>query len=130
MKKLFLKLSVALAASSLVIAPAAHAVPETDDDGVTTIVLYYENRSLAYIDNNAPGPDNSDLVHRELALSWTRSGPVIGVSYSQAEIVAFNEAAQVDVRVTNTQKLNSRRNSLPHRLKQTHHRFVPGARLD
>ena len=104
MKKLLLSVCTAAIAGALALAPSAHAVPVTDDEGITTIRLYSENRGLARIDNNEPGPDNSDLVHRELALSWTRSGPVIGVSYSQAEIVAFNEEAKVDIRLTNIQE--------------------------
>ena len=61
-------------------------------------VLFAENRGIARLDNNATGPSNGDLVHRELALSRTLSGAVIGVSYSQSEIVAYNPEAKTDIR--------------------------------
>lgn len=79
-------------------APAANAAPSGDKNAATTLVLYAENRGIARIENNAAGPDNSDLVHRELALSYTLKGPVIGVAYSQSEIVAYNPVAKTDVR--------------------------------
>jgi len=71
------------------------------------MVLYAENRGIARIDNNMPGPDNSDLVHRELALSTTLKGAVIGVSYSQSEIIAYNPEAKTDMRRVDVE------NSLP-----------------
>ena len=90
--------------AAVFIAPAAHAAPAADKRAATTIVLYAENRGIARIENNAPGPDNSDLVHRELALSFTLKGPVIGVTYSQAEIVAYNPVAKIDIRRVETEK--------------------------
>jgi hypothetical protein len=95
---------IALAASLLAVpaamlaGPAANAAPSTDSKAATTLVLFAENRGVARIDNNAQGPDNSDLVHRELALSRTLNGPVIGVSYSQSEIVAYNPESKMDMR--------------------------------
>ncbi len=85
-------------AAAMLTAPAANAAPSADKKAATTLVLYAENRGIARIENNAPGPDNSDLVHRELALSYTLKGPVIGVAYSQAEIVAYNPVAKTDIR--------------------------------
>lgn len=84
---------LSLMTSALVI-PAAAAV----ESKPTTIVLYAENRGIARVENNAAGPDNGDLVHRELALSRTLTGAVIGVSYSQSVIVAYNPKAKTDVR--------------------------------
>jgi hypothetical protein len=88
--------------TALLLAPAAHAAPAAqgtaDSKASTTIVLFAENRGIARIENNQPGTDNGDLVHRELALSTTRNGPVIGVAYSQATVVAYNPLAKVDVR--------------------------------
>lgn len=43
------------------------------------------------------------MVQRELALSRTRGGKVIGVSYSQGEIVAYKPELQTDVRRVNIQ---------------------------
>ena len=79
-------------------APLANAVPNAAPKGATTMVLFAENRGIARLDNNATGPSNGDLVHRELALSRTLSGAVIGVSYSQSEIVAYNPEAKTDIR--------------------------------
>ena len=78
--------------------PIANAVPSAVPKGTTTLVLFAENRGIARLDNNAHGPSNGDLVHRELALSRTLSGEVIGVSYSQSEIVAYNPEAKTDIR--------------------------------
>lgn len=90
--------SMIAGAAAMLTAPAANAAPSADKKAATTLVLYAENRGIARIENNAPGPDNSDLVHRELALSYTLKGPVIGVAYSQAEIVAYNPVAKTDIR--------------------------------
>ena len=76
-------------------APAATAASSS---GGTTLVLYAENRGIARIENKAQGPDNGDLVHRELALSRTVKGPAIGFSYSQSEILAYNPESTIDVR--------------------------------
>jgi hypothetical protein len=79
-------------------APVVNAAPSTGPKGSTTMVLYAENRGIARIENNTQGPDNGDLVHRELALSKTLKGAVIGVSYSQSEIIAYNPEAKTDMR--------------------------------
>jgi hypothetical protein len=88
--------------TALLLAPVAQAEPSekgaSDSKASTTIVLFSENRGIARIENNQPGTDHGDLVHRELALSKTRKGPVIGVSYTQATVVAYNPVAKVDVR--------------------------------
>jgi len=87
--------SVALVVFS---SPVVHAVSMAAPKGATTLVLFAENRGIARLDNNAQGPSNGDLVHRELALSRTLGGDVIGVSYSQSEIVAYNPEAKTDIR--------------------------------
>ncbi|MSZ58684.1 MAG: hypothetical protein F2697_09120, partial [Actinobacteria bacterium] len=68
MLKTAVRVCLAVAASTILLAPAASAAPSS---GGTTFVLYIENRGIARIDNNAQGPDNGDLVHRELAISRT-----------------------------------------------------------
>jgi hypothetical protein len=96
----------AVIAMAIPLAPVASAAPSADKPGTTTIVLYAENRSLARVDGNKPGPDNGDLVHREFALSRTQGGAVIGVSYAQSIIIAYNPEAKLDVRrVDNEKKL-------------------------
>ena len=85
------------AIAPVLVAPAASAATASADKA-KTIVLFAENRGIARVDNNAAGPDNGDLVHRELALSRTLKGAVIGVSYSQSVVVAYNPEAKVDVR--------------------------------
>lgn len=93
--KTAVRLCLAVAASTILLAPATSAAPSSSE---TTFVLYAENRGIARIENNAQGPDNGDLVHRELALSRTLKGPVIGVSYTQSEIIAYNPESKIDVR--------------------------------
>ncbi len=91
------RLVLLTATASVLVAPVASAATASVDHA-KTIVLFAENRGIARIENNAAGPDNGDLVHRELALSRTRAGAVIGVAYSQSEIVAYNPEAKIDVR--------------------------------
>lgn len=90
---------VALAMGAVVLAPAAHAAD------TTTIVLYAETRGIARIDTNAPGPDHGDVVDREYAMSRMLGGPVIGVTYSESIVVAYNPQAKIDVRRVDTQKV-------------------------
>lgn len=104
MTRSVLRLIVSVASAALLVIPAASGAAAANHGGTTTIVLFAENRNLSRIDDNQPGPDDGDLVHRELALSLTRGGPVIGVTYAQSEIVAFNRDAKVDIRRVDTQK--------------------------
>ena len=99
-------LLVSCTAAALVLmgSPVAQALPSADPKDATTMVLYAENRGIARLDNNAQGPSNGDIVHRELALSRTLNGPVIGVSYAQSEIVAYNPEAKTDIRRVDTEK--------------------------
>jgi hypothetical protein len=60
--------------------------------------LYVENRGLAKVDSNEPGIDHGDLFHRELAIAKSINGPMIGVSYSQGEVISHNPEKNVDVR--------------------------------
>lgn len=62
------------------------------------VVTYSENKGLARVDTSAVGIDHGDLFHREDAISSELNGPVIGVSYSQAEVISHNPAANTDVR--------------------------------
>jgi hypothetical protein len=73
----------------------ANATPR---DKPKVLVMYSETKSLVRVDTNAPGVDHGDLFHREDALSRKLNGPVIGVSYSQAEVISHNPASNVDVR--------------------------------
>jgi hypothetical protein len=93
-----------VAATAIGLPAAAQAVPAADKPGTTTIVLYAENRSLARVEEGQVGADHGDVVMRELALSRSQAGPVIGVSFSQSTIVAYNPQAQVDIRRVDTQK--------------------------
>lgn len=97
-----IRLTLAIAAALLLVAPAARAA---DSGGTRTITFYAETRSLARVDANQPGADNGDLVHREFAMSRTRGGPVIGVTYSQSVVVAYNPESKVDVRRVETEKV-------------------------
>jgi hypothetical protein len=73
----------------------ANATPR---DKPKVIVMYSETKSLVRVDTNATGVDHGDLFHREDALSRKLNGPVIGVSYSQAEVISHNPESKVDVR--------------------------------
>jgi hypothetical protein len=107
MKRISLSLGALTAVGLVLVGPAISpviAAPHSDKAKVTTLVLYAETRGLARVDNDGDGAlENGDLVDRELALSFTRGGNVIGVSYAQAEIVAYNPEAKVDVRRVNIQ---------------------------
>ena len=73
----------------------AHAAPK---DKPNVLVLFVENKCLARVDSNEPGIDHGDLFHRELAIAKRINGPVIGVSYSQAEVISHHAPTNVDVR--------------------------------
>lgn len=61
-------------------------------------------KQRAKVDADADGAlENGDVVHRDLALSRTPGGPVVGVSYSQGEIVAYKPESKTDVRRVNIQ---------------------------
>ena len=88
-------------ALALVSAPAASSAPK--DIGIEKITFFGENRSIAYVDPNGQAGDHGDKYSREVALSKTINGPVIGVIYSQAEVVAFDPVTKADVRRVNLQ---------------------------
>lgn len=73
----------------------ATAVPNNKPN---VLELYVENRSLAKVDSNEQGIDHGDLFYRELAIAKSINGPVIGVSYSQGEVISHNPGKNVDVR--------------------------------
>ena len=83
-------------AFALISAPAASSAPK--DNGIEKITFFGENRSIAYVDLNAKPGDHGDKYFREVALSKTINGPVIGVIYSQSEVVAFDPVTKTDVR--------------------------------
>jgi len=66
-------------------------------------VFYAENRSFVFFDNNQPGIDVKDFVHRELAISKTLNGPVMGVKYMQIEVIGYNLVTDSDIRLVNSQ---------------------------
>lgn len=73
----------------------ANATPR---DKPKVIVMYSETKSLVRVDTSATGVDHGDLFHREDALSRKLNGAVIGVSYSQAEVISHNPGSNIDVR--------------------------------
>jgi hypothetical protein len=62
------------------------------------VVTYSVNKSLVLVDTSKTRIDHGDLFYREDAISMKLGGPVIGVSYSQAEVISFNRETNVDVR--------------------------------
>jgi hypothetical protein len=75
--------------------PVAVAAPKAKEQ---VLVVYSENRGLHVFDTNQVGIDHGDLFSRENAVSFTYGGPVVGVSYSQGEVIAHDPASNVDVR--------------------------------
>lgn len=73
----------------------ANAAPNNKPN---VLELFVENRGLARVDSNEQGIDHGDLFHRELAIAKSINGPVIGVSYSQAEVISHNLEKNIDVR--------------------------------
>jgi hypothetical protein len=59
------------------------------------LVLYSENVALDLVDTSKPGIDHGDLFHRKLNLSKTRGGKVIGVGYTQGEVIAFDDKRDI-----------------------------------
>ncbi|MBU3702603.1 MAG: hypothetical protein FGM58_11220, partial [Acidimicrobiia bacterium] len=91
-----LVLTLVVAAVTTSIASCSGAAGSSS--ATTRITLYAENTSLVRVDGNATGPDNGDLVHRRLSLSFSRGGPVIGSAWSQSEIVDVDTDTKVDLR--------------------------------
>lgn len=87
-----------LTISTLSISTGTVAVNAAPKDKPKLLVMYSENKSLVRVDTNETGIDHGDLFHREDALSRTLNGPVIGVSYSQAEVISHHPESNVDVR--------------------------------
>jgi hypothetical protein len=102
MKRISLTFGVVAAAGLFLVGSAispAAAVPMSHHATVTSLVYYAENRGVTRVDSDADGAlEHGDMVERELALSRTLGGKVIGVSYSQGEIVAYKPEIKTDVR--------------------------------
>lgn len=96
---------IALGAATLALSSGATAATASERPATTKVVLFGENVGLARVDANGSGPDHADLVYRELRLSRTQGGPTIGVSYAQAEIIAFDADKQIDVRRVDQQSV-------------------------
>ena len=90
--------AVAALALGVMLATQVSAAPAASGTSAGTMVLYSETRSLTRVDNNSPGTTDGDTVYRELALSKTLGGPVIGVGYSQSEVTEFNIESKIDTR--------------------------------
>ena len=89
-------LSVALVTLTVVGGSSgAIAVPS---DKPKTLITYTTNDSLIVVDPDGAGLNHGDKVHRKGNISLTRGGKVIGVSYTQAEIVYRDETNATDVR--------------------------------
>lgn len=103
LRRILLQSVLAVAISTLIISiltisTGAIPVNAAPKDKPKVLVMYSENKSLVRVDSNETGIDHGDLFHREDALSRTLNGPVIGVSYSQAEVISHHPESNVDVR--------------------------------
>ena len=89
--------TVALASVTFLVGSSgAQAAPNKDKP--KTLIAYSENASLTLVDGNKVGADDGDLFHRHASVSLKLGGPIIGVSYTQAEIISSNKISAVDVR--------------------------------
>jgi len=87
-----------VAVATLTMAAGISTANAASKDKPKVLVMYSENKSVVRVDTNEAGIDHGDLFHREDALSRKLNGPVIGVSYSQAEVISHNPGSNVDVR--------------------------------
>lgn len=92
------RMSVAIALAGVLAVAMGPAVQAAPKDKEQVLVLYSENRGLHVFDDNTSGIDHGDLFARENAISLTYGGPVVGVSYSQGEIIAHDPVNNTDVR--------------------------------
>jgi hypothetical protein len=92
------RFAASAAAAAMLVTVAAPVAQSAPRDEEQVLVLYSENRGLHVFDDNVTGIDHGDLFARENAISLTYGGPVVGVSYSQGEIIAHDPANNTDVR--------------------------------
>lgn len=93
-----IKKALIVGIATVAIATGTASVSAAPKSETKVVVMYSENKSLALVDTSKSGIDHGDLFHREDAISMKLGGPVIGVSYSQAEVISFNRESNVDVR--------------------------------
>ncbi len=107
MKSRAVRLSMTAAAIiGLMLAVNVPAASAKDKNTNVKLVVYSKTVGLHTQDGNSSGIDHGDLFYREQAISLTPGGPIIGVAYSQAEVVSHHEEDNVDVRrITIQEKL-------------------------
>lgn len=67
-------------------------------DKPKTLTTYTTNDNVIVVDLDGAGLNHGDKVHRKGNISLTQGGKVIGVSYTQAEIVHSDQTNATDVR--------------------------------
>lgn len=82
-------------AASVALLLANPSVVSAHEAKPTKLVLFSENVSLDLVDTSREGIDHGDLFHRKLNLSRTRGGNVIGVGYTQGEVIAFDDKRDI-----------------------------------
>jgi len=87
--------TLAAIATSIALLIATPTVAAAHDPKPTKLVLYSENIALDLVDTSKPGIDHGDLFHRKLDLSKTRGGKVIGVGYTQGEVIAHDDKRDI-----------------------------------
>jgi hypothetical protein len=87
--------TLAAIATSIAILIATPTVATAHEPKPKRLVLYSENVTLDLIDTSKPGIDHGDLFHRKLNLSKTLGGKVIGVGYTQGEVIAFDDKRDI-----------------------------------
>lgn len=89
-----MRLAAAIAASTALLL-GTPSVVSAHEAKPQKLVLFSENVSLDLVDTSREGIDHGDLFHRKLDLSRTRGGNVIGVGYTQGEVIAFDDKQDI-----------------------------------
>lgn len=89
---------VSIALVTLTVVGGSSGAIAAPSDKPKTLTTYTTNDSVIVVDPDGGGLDHGDIVHRKGNISLTRGGKVIGVSYTQAEIVHSDKANATDVR--------------------------------
>ena len=86
---------LAAMATAIALLIATPSVASAHDAKPTKLVLYSENAALDLVDTSKAGIDHGDLFHRKLNLSRTLGGKVIGIGYTQGEVIAHDDKRDI-----------------------------------
>ena len=89
---------VSIALVTLTAVGGSSGATAAPSDNPKTLTTYTTTDSVIVVDPDGAGLDHGDIVHRKGNISLTRGGKVIGVSYTQAEVVYVYKTNATDVR--------------------------------